>query len=426
MEQSQLMLGFAEADITPAGPIETIGFGRADEISRGVLHPLSAQVAVWRRGEMLCCLVTIDHIGFSREHADRLRDCVGAVLGVDRQRVMLCFSHGHASPNESAAPEYERLVRERVVQAARAAAGDLSPVSVAWGNAQTDIGLNRRPGGGPTDRRLGVLKVVHAQSGALRLLLLRLTAHCNVLKQDNYQISPDYFGTVRDVLGAKYNCPVMVTQGAAGDIAPKYYRSAIDPPDAPDGRFIRTDTALRDMADAVLRDAAGVIRDLSPTEGTEDWLDMRSRFLTLYADVPSWDRALEIAAEAREACGIDGTGWLKEVQRLLRSGVSRQAETVEVQYFTLGTGCLCGVANEILCEFALRAARALRDEKFYLNGYTNGCTGYFPTEEVFDEGGYEVYWSMLVFYLYHGRVFPLRRASAERLIRFVVENRPAP
>ena len=48
--------------------------------------------------------------------------------------------------------------------------------------------------------------------------------------------------------------------------------------------------------------------------------------------------------------------------------------------------------------------------------------GYFPTEEEFDEGGYEIYWSMLLYYRYHGRVFPLRRNSAVELINFVVEN----
>lgn len=64
----------------------------------------------------------------------------------------------------------------------------------------------------------------------------------------------------------------------------------------------------------------------------------------------------------------------------------------------------------------------LADEYFYFNGYTNGTMGYFPTEEEFDKGGYEVYWSMFYYYIYYGRVFPLRRDSAGRLIKFVVEH----
>ena len=31
---------------------------------------------------------------------------------------------------------------------------------------------------------------------------------------------------------------------------------------------------------------------------------------------------------------------------------------------------------------------------------------------------------MLIYYVYHGRVFPLRRDSASELIRFAAENAP--
>ncbi len=49
-------------------------------------------------------------------------------------------------------------------------------------------------------------------------------------------------------------------------------------------------------------------------------------------------------------------------------------------------------------------------------------TGYFPTEEEYDKGGYEVYWSMLIYYIYHGRVSPLNRDSAAKLIEAAVNN----
>lgn len=422
MKNKILLLGFAEADITPSNPIETVGFGREDQMSRGVLHPLSAQAAVWQLGEERCCVVAVDHIGFSKQHANSLRDEIGTVLCISREKVMLCFSHCHSAPNESASPEYYRLVCDRIKSAAAHALQNMVPVSAAWGNACTDIGLNRRKGCDALDRRIGILKICGSADGKLKLLLLRVTAHNNVLKADNYLISPDYFGTVRDKLSEEFGCPVMVTQGAAGNVAPRYFQSAINPPDADDERFIRSDTALYDMASAVLSDVKPVVQSLLPE--TIDRLSMYSRSITLTAEVPSYPRALEIAAEARQSCGIDGTGWLNQVQRLLQTGVRQETDEVEVQYFSLGDCCLCGVANEVMVEFALRVSDLLRDDFFYFGGYTNGCTGYFPTEEEFDKGGYEVYWSMLIYYVYHGRVFPLRRDSASELIRFVAENAP--
>lgn len=422
MKNETLMLGFIETDITPSAPVKTVGFGRKDEMSRGILHSLSAQVAVWQLGKRCCCVAAIDHIGFSKQHANALRDEIGKVLSIPCEKIMLCFSHCHSAPNESASPEYYRLVCDRIKNAAVLALQNMVPVDAAWGNAFTNIGLNRRKGCNALDRRIGVLKICDSESGKLKLLLLRLTAHNNVLKADNYLISPDYFGAVRDTLSKEFRCPVMVTQGAAGNIAPRYFKSAINPPDAADERFIRSDTALEDMAKIVLYDVKSVVASLYPQK--IDHLSMYSRQITLTADVPPYPRAEEIADEAQKYCGIDGTGWLNQVQYLLQNGIHQQTEDVEVQYFSLGNGCLCGVSNEVMVEFALRVSELLRDNFFYFGGYTNGCTGYFPTEEEFDMGGYEVYWSMLIYYVYHGRVFPLRRDSASELIRFVAENAP--
>jgi hypothetical protein len=422
MKNKTLMLGFADTDITPSTSIETVGFGREDEMSRGILHSLSAQVAVWQLDKKRCCVAAIDHIGFSKQHANDLRDEIGKVLCIPREKVMFCFSHCHSAPNESASPEYYRLVCDRVKEAAARALQDMVPVKAIWGNAYTDIGLNRRKGCNELDKRIGILKICDSVSGELKLLLFRLTAHNNVLKADNYLISPDYFGAVRDTLSKEFGCPIMVTQGAAGNVAPRYFKSAINPPDAADERFIRSDTALEDMAKIVLCDVKPVVATLRPQK--IDQLAMYSRQITLTADVPSYPRAMEIADEARQYCGIDGTDWLNQVQRLLQKSIYQQTENVEVQYFSLGNGCLCGVANEVMVEFALCTSELLRDDFFYFGGYTNGCTGYFPTEEEFDKGGYEVYWSMLIYYVYHGRAFPLRRDSAAELIGFVAENAP--
>ncbi len=417
-------LGCAQANITPAAPVQTIGFGRADEWSRGVLSPLEAQAAVWEMDGEACCLVTVDHIGFSSAHALALREEIGRAVGSGPDRVMLCFSHTHSAPNDSIETDWYASVREKLIAAVREASARKAPVLAAWGNAQADIGVNRRAENQALDRRVGILKVTGA-GGELKLLVLRVTAHCNVLKADNYRLSPDFFGAVRDMLQERYGCPVMVTQGASGNVAPRFFLSETTPVDAADPlRFVRSETALRDMAAEVLRAVEGVLDALVP--GPVDKMGMYSAFQTLEADVPSLERALSISEEARREAGIDGVAWLSEVRRLIVAGVQTQTERVEIQYFFINGGCLCGVPNEIMCEFALRASEALRCDTFYLGGYTNGCTGYFPTEEEYDKGGYEVYWSMLIYYIYHGRVASLNRDSASELIREAVRNAPEP
>lgn len=422
-KQNTALLGFAEVDITPDSPVETIGFGREDNLSRGILDPLSAQISVWEWNTAKCCLITIDHIGFSKENANMLRKIIGETLSITKEKVMLCFSHTHSAPNDSTESEYFRFLCGQVKIGVSQAIKNMIPIKVAWDNAYGEIGVNRRAGSRELDNRIGILKVTEASSGKLKLLLLRLTAHANVLKADNYLISADYFGAVRDLLKSKYNCDVMLTHGSSGNVAPKYYKSNTTPIDANDPmRFINSETALEDMAYEIFKQVNSVIDNMKPHMVRH--LEMYSVYQDLTADVPSNDRALEITEEAKREAGIDGTSWLLEVVRLNSNGVQQQVENIEIQYFSVDEGCLCGVANEIMCEFALRAKESIHNDMFYFGGYTNGCTGYFPTEEEYDMGGYEVYWSMLIYYIYHGRVFPLNRDCASLLMEEVVKNAP--
>lgn len=62
MGKGKLQLGYAETNITPLTPKKLVGFYREDSLSKGILAPLIAQVAVWKSDE-ICCLITIDSIG---------------------------------------------------------------------------------------------------------------------------------------------------------------------------------------------------------------------------------------------------------------------------------------------------------------------------------------------------------------------------
>jgi len=86
--------------------------------------------------------------------------------------------------------------------------------------ATTQIGENRRDGCDAVDRRLGILRIINSETGRPAALLLRVTAHANVLMNCNHQISSDYFGLARKKLEARFQCPVMLMQGASGNIKP--------------------------------------------------------------------------------------------------------------------------------------------------------------------------------------------------------------
>ena len=85
---THLQLGFCETDITPDAPMQLIGFSQSPR-SQGVERPLRAQVSVWQSDTTRCILAAVDHIGFARDHAARLRQALGSMAGTDAQHVML-------------------------------------------------------------------------------------------------------------------------------------------------------------------------------------------------------------------------------------------------------------------------------------------------------------------------------------------------
>lgn len=413
-----MKMGFFETDITPDRPVAMVGFDRADNRSKGILDRLVAQVTVWGN-DGLYCLVAIDNIGFNKTESDRLRDLIALEIGTARERVMLSFSHTHSAVNTAVETEYYEMLCVKVCDAVQQAKASMEDVLVGWDNAVAEIGVNRRSAE-TVDRRVGILKVWSERNDGIKLIILRLTAHGNVLKRDNYFISADYFGAVRRLFAQKYHCPVMVIQGSAGNIAPKYYCSTIIPVDGRGEAYINSAAALEDMAQEVLRKAEAVIDPIKVYPNVS--VSVYSKCTTLKSEVPSMVKAHEIADEAAKNCGIDGSKWLKAVKDLHENHVDFQEECLEVQYFCIGNWCLCGVPNETMTEFAIHTEQKLSNPYFYFNGYTNGCSSYFPTAEEYDLGGYEVYWAMLIYFADYGRVYPYNRDACENITRFVVEH----
>lgn len=316
--KKELQLGFAEVDITPSKPMKLVGFYRGDSRSRGVLAPLMAQVAVWK-SEGTCCLITIDSIGFTRELSNALRERVGKHLEVLPEKVMLCFSHTHAAPDADEERDYYEEVSNKIEECVSKAKENLSTVSVGWDNGEAKIGVNRRWISEDTDDRIGILKICDEQTKRPKLLILRVTAHGNVLKRDNYMVSPDYFGDVRMVAGQRFRCPVMVIQGAAGSTAPKYFCSQETPVDAQSEQCMRSKDALVEMANLIVESVSEKFDAIIPNK--ELAVHMYTEHIELISDVPSREKALHIAEDAKILCGIEDTGWLEKVASLNMTGV---------------------------------------------------------------------------------------------------------
>ena len=428
--QNHMLFGFAEVDTTPDWSVELVGFFREENRSKGIQQKLSVSVLVCQTNQDSCCIITIDDIGFTVELTHHLRDLAAGEIGCSHDQIMVFFSHTHSGPNAAVEKRYYDLVCRQVVHAIKLAQANLQPWFAAWGITNNTIGINRRAGKSIIDERLGILKFTDP-NGSLKLLILRVTAHANVLSSDNNQISSDYIGTVRNLLEGKYQCHVMVVQGAAGDIRPKFqqqnaesleihgFRSVSQPyTQAEKAKYLQQSMlALQQMAAAVYESVDAVIDSLKSIPIYR--LLVFSETRTFFADVPCLEEAQRIADEAWQKAGIDGTHWLNEVSRLSRDNILTQLVDIEIQYFVVNDGCLCGIPQEAMCEIALDITNRTNEAKLFFGAYVNGIECYLPTAEEYDKGGFEVLWSNLINFRYFGHVMPLNRDTAQKIAEIV-------
>lgn len=400
---------FSQIDITPDFQTALIGCRRPDNRSRGVLHRLFAQAVLFQKESETFCLIAIDNLGLTVTLANTIRSNVAAHLNTDVTHVMLNFSHTHSAPEPTRyalnGERYFSFLCEKIIECVKIAKQSFSSCKIGWALTSADIGDNRRDGCSVTDNRLGALMIADAGNDKPIAIITRVAAHANVLMWQNFKISSDYFGLAREELQDFFGCPIVVLQGAAGDVKP---------------------VGVAKVGGGNLEDLHRIVtvfvnaaKHLKFTLSDVDDIQMFSKRMVFISDVPSKEEAERIAADSSST---EAQEWLKACDELRNKGEKIQSLPAEISFFKLNEGCLCGVAEEIFCELALDAQARTNNPLFFLNGYTNGCTGYLPSRTEWHKGGYEVYYSNFVYHKHHGHVMPYRAETADQIVDLVVSE----
>jgi len=406
------LAAMVSTDITPDYPVELIGGGWKNPVTETVFSRLFMQVLVMESGGCRCALAAVDSLGLTVELGLRLREAIASAIDAEADAVMLSFTHTHEAPAPLSpvnGARYFDLLCQRGKKAAQKAVTQLKPCLGSWGLAHGPIGENRRDGGTAADERMGILKLTDA-TGKNMAVLARVTAHNNILLHGiagETVISADHFGRARELLTGVYGCPVMLIQGAAGNMKPNGVHKFLG------GTVTDVERVAQIIADTAKSAVFSAPASLNPCVFT--------RSITYTADVPEEAEAQTVAARAKAECGSDGTRWLAECARLRQGGVREQRLTEPFAFFMAAGGCLCGVASEIFTELSLEAEKGTGNSLFFLNGYTDGCTAYLPNAAEWDKGGYETLYSLLDFYSFHGHVMPFRRNTARQIVNFACQ-----
>jgi len=219
-----IQVSFAQADITPEYPTNLIGRYR-EKTSQGVFHRLWAQILLFQRGKEYFCLACVDSLSLNVPLASIARSKIAGILGTEVSHVMVNFSHTHSAPDPTPmgvnGEKYFSFLCGQLERCVEAAKANFSPCKIGWALGSADIGENRREGCTITDSRLGGLMVTNRDSGKPVVLVVRISAHPNILPAGNLNVSSDFVGAAREKLQSFYGYPVMILQGAAGNIRAK-------------------------------------------------------------------------------------------------------------------------------------------------------------------------------------------------------------
>jgi hypothetical protein len=389
-------------------------------------------------------LCGVDTLGIPSPEVDQLRMRVASAAEADPEGVLLNWNHTHRSP--PAAPSllrcsgllaaesegdprfeaYWRLLSERVVVAAREAAGALEPAAVVWGTGEVDVSVNRReraPDGeivhgwrvdGLLDRQVVTLQVRRRDDSVIGTLVC-FGCHTVSVGMDFPGYSADYPGALRMALRRFTGGESVFFQGAGGNVLPQI-------------SFVETEDEAHRIGSILAVEAlhSVAVREAWPRRLTRRFDgSLIPMLLVRFEDLPESDVVVRAAEAPLQfpmlplPSGAELQGIAEEYERRLDEATRRGAgaaelfgllyhakwarrrlalmEVEEVEPFLggsvhtvrIGQGLIATGPGEVFTEIGMAVKERAPGRPTAYAGYTNGALGYFPTAAAYLEGGYE-------------------------------------
>ncbi|MED1560237.1 neutral/alkaline non-lysosomal ceramidase N-terminal domain-containing protein [Bacillus paramycoides] len=413
-------VGICKVDITPPLGIDFIGYHRPIGISKIEEH-IYATVYVFENNQTKTVFISIDNIGMLIEDTIIIREQVAHELNVPFKNITVVYTHTHSGPETvgdgQLIKSYKTILINNVVKGAIIANDNMQLSEVGWNVTMGEIGVNRRERtsdgkvkmgineNGVVDKRIGVLAIRDYKTKELTGIIVFCTAHPNVLKSDSDILSADYPGLTRGILEQTLNCPVIIVQGAAGNVNAKYRGSK---------------EALKHMAYIL----SGNVLTMLPTV-TYNLISKLNTISTTMKmklkDIPELEEIKKMALLAQKQWGVNTDQWLSVVVAKHKENIKQLAIDLEIQLFQINDGSFSGIPMEPFSETALAIKENLNNELAFFGGYTNGYLGYLPTKEEYIYGGYEVELNPVVYGPSTNLLMPPEENTAELIVSKVMK-----
>lgn len=246
--QTRCRAAMTRCDITPPVGIYHRMWGAAThDRATGVHQPLLATLLHLEplsgdRSQALL-LLALDHCILDQDDIVLMQQAVASAAQVEPRQVLVTLSHTHAaglmSRSRCALPGGEMIgpyldgLAAKAAGLAEKAIQQLVPATIVYGFGRSSLAANRdyfdaerksfvcgyNPEGAADDTVL--VATIRDERAQPIGTLVNYACHPTTLAWQNTLISPDYVGTLREVIERETNAACLFLQGASGDLGPK-------------------------------------------------------------------------------------------------------------------------------------------------------------------------------------------------------------
>ncbi len=402
-------VGFARMDVTPHLGVPINGYFDNRKGS-GVLDPLYANAVAFSDGEKSAVILVLDCLGLYGTCGYTWPGMIEEELGLQKHSVILSSTHSHTTPSVNYDKGYHDWLYRRLVDTATLALQDLKPLrDVQWVQERAEgLTFPRRyllndgtvmtnPSGQYVDMIVDFacenddsLRVVRfLREDAPEIVLVNFQTHPDNIGGDYY--SADYPGAVRNrVEQLRPDTRCIFINGAEGQMVPGDKRKPIMR--ACHQRAMLVGNNIADFALSLFDKTVS-------TNETGLSFGQSSVMLKTKRDssrVPEAKNIIKLHDEGKDdqihpfkKMAMYMLAESRQIVRLERDNQDYISTFVSAIAFC--GFALAGIPGEPFNEVGIQIRKNSKFPATCVSCQANGCHGYYPTANAYDQGGYEAY-----------------------------------
>lgn len=432
------VIGVAAADITPPEGICISNWGAAGvQVASGIHQPLFLHCITFQSSAEDKPLVLLSaDLGWWKNMYDEndVRNYILKTLGIEESRLLFCLTHTHAGPSICSfdtdlpggdlIPPYLETIKTKAIEVITASLENAQDSCITWNKGRCALAQNRdlyiakeqryvvgyNEKETPDDTIL-IGRITGEKNNTLAVIV-NYACHPTTLAWNNTLISPDFVGSMRELINTYANVPILFLQGASGELSPADQYTGDVAVAEKNGKILGFSvlSALQCMGEAgYSRVLSSIVESGAPLavfseEKINDTTNaIQSRVIRIRFDLKDQTPIKEIKKQWEEetVAAVKERLW-RRVN--IRSYLGDQSFTeISVWIWRIGDTFIIGHPNEAYSWLQKELRAHFPNVNIVVINIANGHIGYLPPEAFFDYNVYTVWQT------------PFARGSLERM-----------